>query len=114
MLYKLADQLAQALTRPFLIDMGYNADPARRRARHDRRWSRTIVGAFVGGWVTTLAGLGHSLWIFGFLQVFSNVGYYLLSILDAPNLAAMYAATGFELLHLGHGHRRLLACCCCG
>src|SRR5439155_25465820 len=26
LLYKLADQLAQALTRPFLIDMGYSAD----------------------------------------------------------------------------------------
>jgi len=26
LLYKLADQLAQALTRPFLIDMGYGAD----------------------------------------------------------------------------------------
>ena len=25
-LYKLSDQLTQALTRPFLIDMGYNAD----------------------------------------------------------------------------------------
>src|SRR5262249_14728791 len=25
LLYKIADQLAQALTRPFLIDMGYNA-----------------------------------------------------------------------------------------
>ena len=63
----------------------------------------TIAGAFVGGWVTTLAGLGHSLWIFGFLQVFSNVGYFLVSQAGGPNLPLMYAATSFELLTSGMG-----------
>ncbi len=56
-----------------------------------------------GGWVTTLAGLGHSLWIFGFLQLFSNIGYYVLSILGEPVAGALYAATGFELLTSGMG-----------
>jgi PAT family beta-lactamase induction signal transducer AmpG len=62
-----------------------------------------MVGAFIGGWVTTLSGLGHSLWIFGFLQLFSNIGYYMLSLLHSPNVPAMYAATGFELLTSGMG-----------
>jgi MFS transporter, PAT family, beta-lactamase induction signal transducer AmpG len=101
-LYKFADQLAQALTRPFLIDMGYSADH-RGIALATVGATATIVGAFVGGWVTTLAGLGHSLWIFGFLQLFSNAGYFLLSRLGEPNLPAMYAATGFELLTSGMG-----------
>jgi MFS transporter, PAT family, beta-lactamase induction signal transducer AmpG len=101
-LYKLADQLTQALTRPFLIDMGYNADQ-RGVALATVGAAATIVGAFLGGWVTTLAGLGHSLWIFGFLQLFSNVGYYFLSLLDAPNQWVMFAATGFELLTGGMG-----------
>jgi len=101
-LYKLADQLAQALTRPFLIDMGYNADQ-RGVALATIGVAGTVVGAFIGGWLTTLAGLGHSLWIFGFLQLFSNIGYYLLSILGGPNVPAMYAATGFELLTSGMG-----------
>ena len=56
-----------------------------------------------GGWLTTLAGLGHSLWIFGFLQLFSNIGYYILSILGKPVAPALYAATGFELLTSGMG-----------
>ncbi len=77
-LYKISDQLTQALTRPFLIDMGYNADQRGIAARPRSRITATIVGACIGGWVTTLAGLGHSLWIFGFLQLFSNVGYYFL------------------------------------
>jgi PAT family beta-lactamase induction signal transducer AmpG len=101
-LYKFADQLAQSLTRPFLIDMGYSADQ-RGIALATIGVTATIVGAFLGGWVTTLVGLGHSLWIFGFLQLFSNVGYYLLSILGAPNVTAMYSATGFELLTSGMG-----------
>ena len=101
-LYKVADQLAQALTRPFLIDMGYNADQ-RGVALATIGVTGTVVGAFLGGWVTTLAGLGHALWIFGFLQLFSNIGYYLLSILGGPNVPAMYAATGFELLTSGMG-----------
>jgi PAT family beta-lactamase induction signal transducer AmpG len=102
LLYKFADQLAQALTRPFLIDMGYGADH-RGIALATVGMVATIVGAFVGGWITTLAGLGHSLWIFGFLQVFSNIGYFLLSRTDGPNLPLMYAATSFELLTSGLG-----------
>jgi PAT family beta-lactamase induction signal transducer AmpG len=101
-LYKFADQLAQALTRPFLVDMGYGADH-RGIALATIGVAATIGGAFVGGFVTTVAGLGHSLWIFGFLQLFSNAGYFLLSLLDRPNLAAMYAATSFELATSGMG-----------
>jgi PAT family beta-lactamase induction signal transducer AmpG len=100
--YKLADQLAQSLTRPFLIDMGYSADQ-RGIALATIGVAGTIVGAFLGGWVTTLFGLGHALWIFGVLQLFSNVGYYVLSILGQPHVPAMYAATGFELLTSGMG-----------
>lgn len=101
-LYKLADQLAQALTRPFLIDMGYSA-AHRGIALATVGLVATIGGTFVGGWVTTLAGLGHSLWIFGLLQVFSNVGYYLIALVGHPNLPLMYAATSFELLTSGMG-----------
>lgn len=102
LLYKFADQLAQALTRPFLIDMGYNADQ-RGIALATIGVVATISGAFLGGWVTTLAGLGHSLWIFGILQIFSNIGYFLLARVGGPNVPLMYAATSFELLTSGLG-----------
>ena len=101
-LYKLADQLAQALTRPFLIDMGYSAYN-RGIALSTITLVGTIAGAFIGGWVTTLAGLGHSLWMFGILQVFSNLGYFLVSRLGAPNVPFMYSAAGFELFTSGLG-----------
>jgi MFS transporter, PAT family, beta-lactamase induction signal transducer AmpG len=101
-LYKFADQLTQALTRPFLIDMGYSADH-RGIALATVGMVATIVGALLGGWVTTLVGLGHSLWVFGFLQIFSNLGYYFLSQAGGVNLPLMYAATSFELLTGGLG-----------
>jgi PAT family beta-lactamase induction signal transducer AmpG len=101
-LYKFADQLVQALTRPFLIDMGYSADH-RGIALATISVAATIAGAFIGGLVTTVAGLGHSLWMFGLLQLFSNAGYFLLARLDAPNVAAMYGATSFELFTSGLG-----------
>ena len=102
LLYKLADQLSQSLTRPFLIDMGYSADH-RGIALATVGMVATIAGAFIGGWITTLAGLGHSLWIFGFLQIFSNIGYFLVAQAGGPNLPLMYGATGFELFTSGLG-----------
>ncbi len=100
LLYKLAEQLTQALTRPFLIDMGYNADQ-RGIALATVGMVATIAGAFIGGWVTTLAGLGHSLWAFGIVQIFSNLGYYLLARVGGANPPLMYAAIGFELFASG-------------
>jgi PAT family beta-lactamase induction signal transducer AmpG len=101
-LYKFADNLAQALTRPFLIDMGYS-DYHRGIALATVGLVATFGGALIGGWITTLVGLGHSLWMFGLLQVFSNIGYYLLSRASEPSLPLMYAATSFELGTSGLG-----------
>src|SRR5678816_4116281 len=101
-LYKLSDQLTQSLTRPFLIDMGYSADQ-RGVALGAIALCATFGGACFGSWLATLVGLGHSLWIFGFLQLFSNLGYYVLSILGRPIGLALYGAAGFELLASGMG-----------
>ena len=99
-LYKFSDQLTQSLTRPFLIDMGYGPDE-RGLALATISIGGFVAGSLVGGWSTTLTGLGHSLWTFGFLQLFSNLGYYALAVLDGPNALAMYAATGFETFTSG-------------
>ena len=101
-LYKIADQLAQALTRPFLIDMGYNADQ-RGIALATISAFATVGGAAIGGAITTMIGLGRALWVFGFLQIGSNVGYFFLAGLGAPNPPAMYAAAAFELGTSGLG-----------
>ncbi len=99
--YKFADNLAQALTRPFLIDMGYTA-AHRGIALGTVGLAATLVGTFAGGVFTTLVGLGPALWIFGALQVFSNLGYFFVASAEG-SLAWMYGASAFELLSGGLG-----------
>lgn len=100
-LYKFSDQLAMALIRPFLHDMGYT------------EWDRgvalatvglvaTLLGSFVGGAFTTTMGLGRALWIFGGLQAFANAGYALIAV-GGVNRPLMYTAVGFETLTSGMG-----------
>lgn len=101
LLYKLADNLSQSLLRPFLIDMGYN-EFDRGVAMGTLGLAGTIVGTFLGGALTSWMGLGRSLWIFGFLQIFSNLGYILI-ILSGVNRPLMYGAMTFETLTTGLG-----------
>jgi MFS transporter, PAT family, beta-lactamase induction signal transducer AmpG len=100
-LYKLGDNLATSLLRPFLIDMGYDA-VARGVGLATIGVVATLAGTFIGGAVTTLIGLGHSLWIFGILQIVSNIGYVFVA--NSPvNLPLMYGAMGFETFTQGLG-----------
>lgn len=99
--YKLADNLAQALVSPFLIDMGYGPT--------DRGFWRgwistfsTVGGTFLGGALTPVLGMGRALWIFGFLQIASNVGYVFVA--DAgPNRWLMFSAVAVEAFTTGLG-----------
>jgi PAT family beta-lactamase induction signal transducer AmpG len=100
-LYKLADALSQSLLRPFLIDMGYG--------EFDRGFvlgtagvALTIGGTFLGGLASARMGLGHSLWVFGFLQIFSNVGYILITYWPGGR-TVMYGAMAFEMITSGLG-----------
>jgi MFS transporter, PAT family, beta-lactamase induction signal transducer AmpG len=99
--YKFADQMAQALTRPFLNDMGYSAFD-RGFALATLGLAATLLGTLIGGVATTAIGLGHSLWLFGFLQTFASLGYFVVAG-SAVNVPLMYAATGFEMLTSGMG-----------
>lgn len=99
--YKLADNLATALLRPFLVDMGYS-DFDRGFALATVGLFATLAGTFLGGILTTLMGLGHSLWVFGFLQIISNIGYVLVSTSEL-NRPLMYGAMGFESFTQGLG-----------
>ncbi len=101
LLFKFGDNFAQALLRPFLNDMGYTA---LQRGAHLGNISlvMTLTGAIAGSAATNVIGLGPALWIFGTLQMFSNLGYVLLANID-PNPQLMYVAMGFETLTQGLG-----------
>ncbi len=99
--YKLADNFAQSLLRPFLVDMGYTSDE-RGFALATLGLLGQIGGAFFGGALTNVLGLGRALWLFGVLQVFSNAGYIVLANIE-HNPPVMFAAMGFETLCQGLG-----------
>jgi PAT family beta-lactamase induction signal transducer AmpG len=101
LLYKLCDNLAQALLRPFLFDMGYT-EFHRGFALNTVGTIGIVGGAMIGGALTNVIGLGNALWVFGLLQIFSNLGYVLLANIPANN-PAMYGAMGFENLTQGLG-----------
>lgn len=105
--YKFADNLAGGLLRPFLVDMGYS-DIDRGIALGTIGLAATLAGSFLGGALTTVWGLGHSLWIFGFLQIFSNFGYILVAGADV-NRPLMYGAMGFETFTQGLGTGAFMA-----
>lgn len=100
--YKFADNLADALKRPFLVDMGYTSFD-RGLALITVGTLSMMLGVFLGGASTTVLGLGHSLWIFGLLQIFSNLGYVLVAEWPEVNRPLMYGAMGFEALTQGLG-----------
>lgn len=101
LLYKLSDQLSQSLLRPFLGDMGYTAIDRGIVLGTVGLWG-TVVGTFLGGATTSMLGLGRSLWIFGILQIASNLGYILVSVSEV-NRPLMYGAMAFETLTTGTG-----------
>jgi PAT family beta-lactamase induction signal transducer AmpG len=99
--YKLADNLGQSLLRPFLVDMGYSSDDIG-VVLATVGLIATLAGVFLGGAATTVIGLGHSLWIFGLLQIFSNIGYILVAQ-SGINRPLMFGAMAFETFTTGLG-----------
>ena len=100
-LYKLGDNLTQSLTGPFLVQTGFD-DFDVGIARTTIGQVAAILGTLVGGILTDRMGLGRSLWVFGFLQLVSNLGYAAVAQVGV-NRPVMYAAQAFELGSSGLG-----------
>jgi PAT family beta-lactamase induction signal transducer AmpG len=100
-LYKLSDNLTQALTRPFLVQAGFN-DFDVGVATATIGQAAAVAGTLLGGLLTPVLGLGRALWVFGGLQMLSNLGYALVAQVGV-NRPLMYAAQAFELGSSGLG-----------
>jgi PAT family beta-lactamase induction signal transducer AmpG len=101
LLYKLSDNLTQALTRPFLVQVGFD-DFDVGVATATIGQAAAVGGTFIGGVLTQSLGLGRALWVFGILQIFSNLGYAAVAHVGVHR-PLMYAAQGFELGCTGLG-----------
>jgi MFS transporter, PAT family, beta-lactamase induction signal transducer AmpG len=100
-LYKFGDNLASSLVSPFLIQTGFDLTDVG-IAAGTIGLVATVLGSIAGGTITTAIGLGHALWLFGFLQAFSNLGYVLIAQ-AGPDRPLMYAAMAIEAGTSGMG-----------
>jgi MFS transporter, PAT family, beta-lactamase induction signal transducer AmpG len=101
MLFKMSDHLTQALTRPFLIQLGFSGTHVG-VGTGAAELAAILLGTFAGGLLTTAVGLGRALWITGFLQMFSNLGYAALAA-AGPRVPLLYAAVMVEMVTTGMG-----------
>lgn len=107
LLYKLGDNMATALETPFFMDMGFSTVEIGSIAKFSKALGAAI-GTVVGGVVMVKLGINRSLWIFGFFQIGSILGYAALSIIGY-DYAMLATATFLEYLGVGLGAVALIA-----
>ncbi|MEE3717377.1 AmpG family muropeptide MFS transporter [Tumidithrix elongata RA019] len=95
-LYRLGDAMVSKMAVPFLGGKGLGfSDADIGNVRQGLGLFATIVGTLTGGAILSQIGINRSLWIFGFLQAVSNLGYYALAI-AGKNLYWLIAAINVE------------------
>lgn len=106
-LYKLGDNMAVALETPFLIDTGFSLSEIGSYKKIAALWG-SVAGTLLGGFIMLKLPINRALWLFGFVQITSILGYALLSSVG-DNLALMFAVISFEYVGVGLGSVALIA-----
>ncbi|HTP24206.1 MAG TPA: MFS transporter [Anaeromyxobacteraceae bacterium] len=99
--YKLSNNVAEALVRPFLGQLGYRPFDVG-IATGTVSLGCTLLGTFVGGIACISWGVGRALWVFGFVQALAHGGYAVVAQLGV-NRPVMYAAMALEAGAIGLG-----------
>lgn len=79
LLYKLGDSLVGITGNLFLREIDFSKTEIG-AIQGGMGFIATTVGVLVGGVVLTKIGINRALWVFGILQLLSNLGYYALAI----------------------------------
>jgi MFS transporter, PAT family, beta-lactamase induction signal transducer AmpG len=100
-LYKIGDQMASAMTTPFVLELGFSKTELAAVVKLFGLVSM-IVGGLVGGIVMLKVGIRRSLWAFGFLQAASVLAFAALA--QAGRIYGMLAgAVSLENFSFGMG-----------
>jgi PAT family beta-lactamase induction signal transducer AmpG len=105
--YKLGDNMATALQTPFFHDVGFSGTQIGTIAKFIGT-TAAIVGGLVGGLIMVKVSINRALWVFGFVQITSILGFALLSVIGA-NPWMLAFAMAFEYLGVGLGTAALTA-----
>ena len=107
LLYKLGDNMAVALATPFYIDMGYSLTEIGTIAKFAALWA-SITGSIIAGVVMLKLSINRALWIFGFVQLVTILGYVWLSTAGHSQVGLFIVVSG-EYLGVGMGTVALTA-----
>lgn len=106
-LYKLGDNMATALATPFYLDMGFSRTEIGSIAKVAALWA-AIAGSIIGGIVMLKMSINKALWMFGFVQMFTLLGFVWLSTVG-HNPAGLFIVVSGEYLGVGLGTVALTA-----
>jgi PAT family beta-lactamase induction signal transducer AmpG len=106
-LYKLGDNMATALATPFYLDMGFSRTEIGSIAKVAALWA-VIAGGILGGIAMLKLSINRALWIFGFVQMFTILGYVWLSTIGHSSFGLFVVVSG-EYLGVGLGSIALTA-----
>jgi PAT family beta-lactamase induction signal transducer AmpG len=104
--YKLGDNMATALQTAFFHDMGFTGTQIGAIAKMVGT-TAAIVGGLIGGLIMVKLAINRALWLFGFVQITSILGFAALSVWTNPWMLAF--AMAFEDLGVGLGTAALTA-----
>jgi PAT family beta-lactamase induction signal transducer AmpG len=106
-LYKLGDNMATALATPFYLDMGFSRTEIGSIAKVAALWA-VIAGGILGGVVMLKVSINRALWMFGFVQMVTILGYVWLSTVGHHPVGLFIVVSG-EYLGVGLGSIALTA-----
>ncbi len=101
LLYKLGDTMASAMTTPFYLDLGYTKTEIGTVVKLFGFWA-TIAGGTLGGIWIMRAGMHRALWVFGFGQMVSTLGFVILAYYPL-SVGALATVVAVENLTAGMG-----------
>lgn len=107
LLFKLDIALLEPMMRPFWVDRGLTLEEIGAFLTTGRILA-TVVGAVLGGILTTRWGIGKALWALGAVQALSSLGYWTAAALSTSKWGVVAAAL-FENFAAGMGTAAFVA-----
>ncbi|WP_126373593.1 AmpG family muropeptide MFS transporter [Avibacterium volantium] len=113
-LYKLGDSMATALISPFYLDMGFSKTQIGLVVKNASLWPM-VVASILGGILMLKVGINRALWLFGFVQIITILGFAWLAqqgpfeTVDSRALWSLSLVVAAEYIGIGLGTAAFVA-----
>ncbi|MCW9733494.1 AmpG family muropeptide MFS transporter [Avibacterium sp. 20-15] len=113
-LYKLGDSMATALISPFYLDMGFSKTQIGLVVKNASLWPM-VIASILGGILMLKVGINRALWLFGFVQIITILGFAWLAkqgpfeLVDSRALWSLSLVVAAEYIGIGLGTAAFVA-----